>query len=379
MSMLRLDFIGNPSAEKLQMQASAIATSPHPLVLSFSSASLRKMAWKYILLTFLAIVSSSNALTNLTTTGCVDPSGLQQCMNAVSVQITACVNGAEADASQQEILGCGCANYIGNYNCYAAHCWNRVNECEYQTYITDYLAECLIAKPPIPYFPIPDNAPDSCSCNVGKINLAISASVQDASTCINNSDGPDAATNVQRNGGCDCCEISSSLSRYVLRLEFLKLTLNSNSMYALCPETDPNLIGLPAIQQLETIATTPFDTCSPFLSEFNCVSDLGFAEVQGNIFYNPSNLPLTGTATLSNLPGTVTAPASGAVFTYTNGGDGQVYAITAANVKGGSKGGGSGGSPAAATAGASSSSGEKTDTSRGFFVVASILCLVTLF
>ncbi|KAF8913233.1 hypothetical protein CPB84DRAFT_1841622 [Gymnopilus junonius] len=166
-------------------------------------------------------------------------------------------------------------------------------------FITEYLVQCPIAKPPIPYFPIPDNAPDSCSCNLGKVNLAITSSAEQGATCSNNANGPDAASNVQEIEGCDCCELSSALS----------------TMYAICPDTNPNLIGLPAIQQLATILETPFDSCSASLSEFNCVSHLDFPDVPGGIFYNPSNLPLTGTATLSNLPGTVTAPASGAVFT----------------------------------------------------------------
>jgi hypothetical protein len=105
-----------------------------------------------------------------------------------------------------------------------------------------------------------------------------------------------------------------------------------NSIYGICPTTDPTLIGLSNVNQLETIMDTPFDTCGSYLSEFPCAS-LGFTPVAGGTFYGPDNLPASGTATLSNLGGTVTSPASGAVFTYTNGGDGVVYTISAANVK----------------------------------------------
>lgn len=172
------------------------------------------MSRKYLLLTFLAIVNFSNALTNLTTTGCVDASGLQQCQNALATEISDCLSRADADGSQLETVACGCDNYVGNYNCYATHCWNRVNECEYQSYITEYLVGCPTAKLPIPYFPTPDNAPDSCSCNLGKVNLAINTSIQEATTCSNNANGPDASANVQKIQGCDCCELSSALSRY---------------------------------------------------------------------------------------------------------------------------------------------------------------------
>ena len=106
-----------------------------------------------------------------------------------------------------------------------------------------------------------------------------------------------------------------------------------NSIYGICPATDPNLIGMSTVNQLETVLDTPFDTCGSYLSEFPCNSKLGFPLVAGGVFYGPDNLPSSGTATLSNLGGTVTSPASGTVFTYTNAGDGVVYTISAANVQ----------------------------------------------
>lgn len=113
-----------------------------------------------------------------------------------------------------------------------------------------------------------------------------------------------------------------------------------HSIYGICPKTDPTLIGLSNINQIETSLDTPFNTCGSYLVEYPCDSKLGFPAVAGGTFYGPDNLPASGTETLSNLGGTVTSPASGAVFTYTNGGDSQIYTITAANAKNAGSGNG---------------------------------------
>lgn len=150
---------------------------------------------------------------NLTTAGCVDPAGLQTCQNDANKQTTACINQADRDNSQKELLACGCADYVNNYNCYAAFCWNRVWECEYQEYIISYLDNCPIGKLPVPYFPAPDDAPDACSCNLGKVHLAVNNAILQTATCSNNADSGDASANVQQIQGCNCCEISGALSR----------------------------------------------------------------------------------------------------------------------------------------------------------------------
>ncbi|RDW92540.1 hypothetical protein BP5796_01934 [Coleophoma crateriformis] len=119
-------------------------------------------------------------------------------------------------------------------------------------------------------------------------------------------------------------------------LNIPRLTLGS--IYDICPNTDPNLIGLSLVQQYETALNTPFSSCDPYLAEFNCVSDLGFQNVPGGKFYRQGNLPVADTDTLSNVAGTVTSPASGSVFTYTNNGDSQTYTITVVSVSARSQG-----------------------------------------
>lgn len=166
-----------------------------------------------VLLPIFAVIGVATAVVQLTTTGCSDASGLQTCLNAVTASTSKCLTQADADASQLETVSCGCTNYISSYNCYASHCWNRVNECEYQSYIIEYLTNCPTAKTPVPYFPTPNGAPGACSCNVGQVYEAITGSIAQGTACVKNQNGGDAYTNVQRIQGCECCEVSGAISR----------------------------------------------------------------------------------------------------------------------------------------------------------------------
>ncbi|KND93435.1 hypothetical protein TOPH_01889 [Tolypocladium ophioglossoides CBS 100239] len=291
----------------------------------------------------LAGVVAQSATANLTSTGCVDVSGFESCQKDATAKASDCLATARKDGSELEIEACGCANYIDNINCAASHCWNRVNECEYQKYAVAYLRNCPIAKTPLPYFPAPDGAPDACSCNLGKVFLAINSTIQQGGKCSSSTGGADAFSNVQRIQGCECCEVSGALS----------------SIYGLCPDTDPKLIGLSDVSNLEGLLNTPFDTCSPYMSKFDCVSDFGFSPGTIHTYYNPSNLPQSGTATLSNKPGTVTAPASGSVFTYSNAANSKIDTISAA---GGGSGSGSGSNSASGTGAATGTSATATST-----------------
>ncbi|RFU30309.1 hypothetical protein B7463_g6022, partial [Scytalidium lignicola] len=288
--------------------------------------------------------SSSSGIITLTSDGCADSKGFDSCMAPVTASTTSCLNRADADGSQTEILACGCVNYIGTYNCYASHCWNKVFECDYQTYIIEYLEGCPTAKTPVPYFPIPDGAPDACSCNVGLVYTAIQGSIFTGTQCTTtvSQDLSDPEQNVQKDQGCNCCEISAALS----------------SLYGTCPNTDPSLIGLSSIQEIETTLDTPFSSCGDYLSEFPCPS-LGFPN---GSYLTPSDQVPSGGDKLSNGGGVVTSPLSGAVFTYTNGGDGQVYTISAQGLgKAGSNGGsGSSGSGSGSGSGNGSGSGSES-------------------
>lgn len=150
----------------------------------------------------------------LTNSGCADASGFEKCQASANKHTSSCIAQARHDNSQVELLACGCQDYVDNFNCYAAFCWNRVWECEYQEYMVSYFMNCNTAKQPVPYFPAPKNAPGACSCNVGQVYLNIQDAIQQTATCSNGADSGDAGNNLQQIEGCNCCEISGALSRY---------------------------------------------------------------------------------------------------------------------------------------------------------------------
>lgn len=145
----------------------------------------------------------------------------------------------------------------------------------------------------------------------------------------------------------------------------------SGSIVEICPATDPKLIGMSNIQQIETTINTDFKSCGNYLETYDCKNDLGFNIDGVKSFLKPNDPLTTGTATLSDVPGTITAPASGKVFSYTNGGDGIVYTITAAGKIQGSKGDKSGGS------GSKGDSKSVASVSSVSFSVLSVLALVS--
>ena len=97
----------------------------------------------------------------------------------------------------------------------------QVYECEYQQYIFEYLNNCPLSETPgIPYFPAPDDAPDSCSCNLGKLFEAVNGTIFEYSTCENNVSAAtlsslangDATSNAEDAAVCACCAQSAALS-----------------------------------------------------------------------------------------------------------------------------------------------------------------------
>ncbi|KAK2591950.1 hypothetical protein QQS21_010354 [Conoideocrella luteorostrata] len=152
-----------------------------------------------------------------------------------------------------------------------------------------------------------------------------------------------------------------------------------SSIFEICPDTKPDLVGLASVSLIETQLNIKFSECQP-MTKINCASDLSFSLASVSSYYPPSNLPITGTATLSNKPGSVTAPPSGSVFTYTNGGDNYVYTITAASAGKGSDSGsqsaGSAGS-AAATAASKKSAAVYPTVQRGLGIAAIVVSIAT--
>ncbi|RSL55514.1 hypothetical protein CEP53_007070 [Fusarium sp. AF-6] len=227
----------------------------------------------HLLLVSLAVLATATDV-SLKSTGCADAAGFESCQGSANKTTTSCINQAHRDDSQKEILACGCQDYVNNYNCYAAFCWNKVWQCDYQEYIVSYLQNCPIAKLPIPYFPAPNRAPNSCSCNLGKVYLAVLDAIQQTETCSGNSDTSDPGSNLQRLQGCSCCEISGALSRQArIHSEFQAL-LTLASIVEICPDTDPKFAGLAEVSKLGSQLNVQFDTCGKYMDAYDCRSEL---------------------------------------------------------------------------------------------------------
>jgi hypothetical protein len=147
-------------------------------------------------------------------------------------------------------VDCGCASHQKYINCMAETCWNQVcthlfpptlvrkdshanpspiqvYSCEYQLFIQQYFAICPSASEPIPFWPAPDNAPNRCSCDLGKVLQTTLSSRNDQVQCMRNvtdrissdvtnlsnlSNGLDIAGQAS---DCACCGASASISAYV--------------------------------------------------------------------------------------------------------------------------------------------------------------------
>ncbi|KAK9366289.1 hypothetical protein V1509DRAFT_630333 [Lipomyces kononenkoae] len=244
-----------------------------------------------------AASSSTPSLPSPSSDTCVDPDGYSACYYQASDVAFQCMNGTD---SNLQVEACGCVEYVSVMNCIATHCWNQVYSCEYQELAIDYLRLCPNYGY-IPFFPPPDNAPAACSCNIGKVFLAVNETIGEVTNCDNAaSASSDPEQSLQLMAACVCCGESASLS----------------SLYSICPDTDPSQAGLDVIDNYFSGYNQPFSSCDQYLSSLNCVSDLGFAQIDGDQYYGPGNLSLTGTQSLSDGPGSITSPISGATFTW---------------------------------------------------------------
>ncbi|EXJ92299.1 hypothetical protein A1O3_00849 [Capronia epimyces CBS 606.96] len=285
---------------------------------------------------FANAASSSAQTSNITASSCVDPSGYTSCFNKANDVALNCFSGAGTDETVQQ--SCGCELYLDEIQCALESCWNQVYSCEYQELASTFLINC--PSTPIPSFPAPDDAPNRCSCNLGYV-------IQNATGSFNAPCSTEATLDVDRTFACTCCMESSAWT----------------SIFEICPDTDPTLIGYNRINNELAYFNEPFDQCGQYLESYNCVNDLSFTPI-GDIPFLSSFPATTGTATLSNIGGSVTTPPLGATYTWTA--NGVPRTITAADAKktGASKGSSTTkGSGAAATSGSTTTGSGSTSSS----------------
>ncbi|QQK44296.1 putative membrane protein [Penicillium digitatum] len=271
-----------------------------------------------------------NAQTNITEKDCASTSEYSKCNRNVADKWSSCVRGCNGNGNC--IVDCGCESHQKYINCMAESCWNQVYSCKYQLFVQQYFAICPSAREPIPFWPPPDNAPNRCSCNLGKITQTaissrnqqvkcmhdvtdkISADIGTISDPSNLTNGLDVAN---RASECACCGASASIS----------------ASWDICPHTEPTLAGadmwgvffpsdLPNLYT--SLPNWAWSSCDSTLKNTKC-EDLGFTGADR--FYQPGDFPTNGTSTLYEVGGTVTAPPSGTVLTWSQ--VSTTYTVTA--------------------------------------------------
>ncbi|KAJ5392799.1 hypothetical protein N7465_011773 [Penicillium sp. CMV-2018d] len=304
---------------------------------------------------------------------CADPKGFATCYKNVDIQYSNCVNnncggggeacskscGGSTSCMNQQCPGlgidcinaCECERSASQIDCAGASCWNRVYSCEYQNTVVDFLNVCITPnRDGLPYWPTPDDAPDSCSCNIGKIEkkeYLITNQINECSNNRTNIDGmavTDTDAMIEYGHACLCCGYSAIIS----------------AIWDTCPDNKPSLLGA---DEWFAGALIPghWEQCGPYLEKYDCAGDLGYARADagGNTkFYHPSSMPSNGTKTMSNVGGVVSTPVSGDTFTWTFSTDLEHVVtvssadatVTGTKTTGGS--GGSGGSGGGATSSA---------------------------
>ncbi|KAF3397803.1 hypothetical protein F1880_005650 [Penicillium rolfsii] len=270
----------------------------------------------------------ASAQTNITSSACVAESVYSDCNRNVANTWRSCINNCNGDGNC--IVDCGCTAHQQYINCMAQSCWNQVYSCEYQLFVQQYFAVCPNAVEPIPFWPAPDDAPNRCSCSLGKVLANTLSARNDQASCVENitnqalNNIPDLSNlgnipDIARTAtDCACCGASASMS----------------SAWEVCPNTIPTLAGadlwplfFPSnFPNLYTsIPNFVWSGCDDVLSNTDCTK-LGFSDAN-NKFYKPGDFPSNGTSTLHNVAGTVTAPPSGTVIIWSQAS--ATYTVTA--------------------------------------------------
>ncbi|KAJ5200167.1 hypothetical protein N7491_009033 [Penicillium cf. griseofulvum] len=280
--------------------------------------------------TLAAFSGLANAQTNITEKDCASTSEYSKCNRDVAEKWSSCLRGCNGNGNCA--VDCGCESHQKYINCMAESCWNQVYSCRYQLFVQQYFAVCPSAKEPIPFWPAPDNAPNRCSCDLGKITQTTLSSRNQQIKCMrdvtdkltadignipdlsNLNNGLDIAN---RASDCACCGASASIS----------------ASWDICPHTDPILAGVgmwdaffPSdLPNLYTsLPNWAWSSCDATLQDTKC-KDIGFTDTDK--FYKPGDLPKNGTSTLYEVGGTVAAPPSGTVLVWSQ--SSTTYTVTA--------------------------------------------------
>lgn len=286
----------------------------------------------------------ANNATTISATGCVDTSGMTNCLGTAQTKFDACMSAAGGD--DEIVIACQWTQWVDQMLCYQSSCWNKIYSCEYQYLVSEYLEQQTVSAT-IPYYPAPDNAPGGCSCNLGELFNNVTLNVNAAgSGCSKYVDGTSDNLYI-----CECCGWSAAVSAF----------------YGICPGTSPDGLAISALDVQAANFEKMTGSCAGLTADI--CAQFGFYSADNGTFLDPTALPAAGTNALSTTagPSSLTSPPAGETITWTLAS--QTFTVTAApyNAKNAGSGTTATGSAAtgSATGGASATNGATGTASHG--------------
>lgn len=163
-------------------------------------------------------ILQAQQILNPTGEGCIDPTGFLQCYSNIenidlfTVEDLCAQYTTPSDEWSDCVLAAYYVGLAGNIGRWIQSCWNMLNSCQYQgtciQYIDNVEGGLLQDTVYIPFYPTPENALASCSCNIGEAYGNLTAlRIENELACDNFVyDGQEHPAN------CQCCQASQILS-----------------------------------------------------------------------------------------------------------------------------------------------------------------------
>ncbi len=158
----------------------------------------------------------------------------------------------------------------------------------------------------IPFVPAPAGAAASCSCDISYVYYRHATAGGNGDLCAWRVANGTSTVQEDRDK-CRCCAASEAVSAF----------------YNTCPDTAPESVPFWDTTLGESLSFLTSSTCRTALAGgFDCHA-IGFAKpgISGGNFYNATDLPSNGTATISDVAGNaITSPVAGPTLVWKLGG-----------------------------------------------------------
>ncbi|CAD0095649.1 unnamed protein product [Aureobasidium mustum] len=329
------------------------------------------VSFRALILTLLPLVARAASSESSDQSSCVNQAGFDKCVADADAALntcvsdhcgdSVCVSSCKGDATcirnncsgvSKDCLDiCECTRNTAAVACAARDCWNQVYSCGYDQLVISMTESCAnseIDLQAIPYFPAPDSAPGSCSCNQGKLYLTQSKILDHQNATLTNETMFGFTTNYDEQQ---------------ILLKFREI----------CPDTQPSLLlggdqfGGDLFSK-SAYDVPPEEQCPALLSKTDCAGEMGYGAAVGDVmptYYAEDKLPPNGTETLYNKEGALATPTQATIVWTPALGDIPITIVAAQASKGTSKGSttAASGATAASKAGNGATSGAQSATS----------------